>query len=695
MVELARQKTACAALAGAVLTCIKDKPKAAPKINVTSVVFDQAADMLDTAPPSEEALSFNQASMRALLELAPDAIFVADIEGRYTYVNTAGLRMLGYARHEIIGRTIFDFISHEDADRLLRSKAAMLTGRTDAGEWMLRRKDGTWVTVEVNANILADGQWLGFARDISSRKAQQAEREALFEQVERDRRWLDAVMDKMPLGAMLFDADGKIFFNQRAEQLLGMKLSAGGGAEQYVGRVFYPDGRPVPQAEFPSTRLLRGETVLGAEYTIRRPDGTEVTVLGSGGPIVDGDGRVLGAVGVFQDISERMGLERAVRENERLLKAVFDLLPVGVWIADRFGRITRNNPAGESVWRGARYVPVAQFGEYKGWWVDSGKPIAAEEWALARALTQGETSLGELVRIQCFDGSFKTIINSAAPLRDEEGGIAGAIVVNEDVTALHQTQEQLRAAVRDREHILAVVAHDLRNPLNAIMLRAALAEQKARKLPGAQDLGSGAAAIGEVARSMSGLVDDLLAISAARSGRSMLKFVPVQPAVVVSKAAEAAQPLLAHAGLQLVVEPMDELPSIHIDLDRILRVFANLIDNAMKFTERAGRIVVRAQSEHGVVQFSVANSGPALRPEEMERLFQPFWQAGHEDRRGAGLGLSICRSIIEAHGGSIWSEPADGMRVKICFVLPCVKPATAVAVRGDPAPRLGPHGGGS
>ncbi len=641
--------------------------------------------MADTAIPSEEALPLTQASMRALLEMAPDPIFVADIDGRYTYVNAAGLRMLGYERHEIIGRTIFEFIRPEDSDRLLRSRAAMLAGTTDGSEWVLRRRDGTWVTVEVNANILADGQWLGFARDITSRKAHQAEREALFEQAQRDRRWLRAVMDKMPLGAMLLDAKGKFFFNKCAEQLLGMELSPAAGAEQYVGRVFYPDGRPVPQSEFPSTRLARGESVVAAEYTIRRTDGTQVTVLGSGGPIVDADGLVLGAVGLFQDISERISLERAVRENERLLKAVFDLLPVGVWIADRSGRITRNNPAGEEVWRGARYVPVAQFGEYKGWWVDSGKPIAAEEWALARALMKGETSFGELVRIQCFDGSSKIIINSAAPLRDEDGGIAGAIVVNEDVTALHQTQEQLRAAVRDREHILAVVAHDLRNPLNAITLRTGIAEQKARKVAGAEELGRSAAAIGEIVRAMSGLVDDLLAISAARSGRSMMEFVAVQPAVLVSKAAQAAQPLLANAGLQLMVECPGELPSIHVDLNRILRVFANLIDNAMKFTERGGRIFVHAQSEHGVVRFCVANSGPALGPEEMERLFQPFWQSGREDRRGAGLGLSICRSIIEAHGGSIWPESADGMRVKICFVLPCLKPEPALAGAGTPS----------
>ena len=174
----------------------------------------------------------------------------------------------------------------------------------------------------------------------------------------------------------------------------------------------------------------------------------------------------------------------------------------------------------------------------------------------------------------------------------------------------------------------------------------------------------------------------------------MLNFVPVAPAEVVAKAAEAAQLLLARAGLELVVEPIGELPLVHVDLNRVLRVFANLLDNALKFTERAGRIVVRADPAQGAVKFSVANSGPALRPEQMERLFQPFWQAGHEDRRGAGLGLSICRSIIEAHGGSIWTEASPGMRLKVCFLLPSVKPA-AVGVSGPPDKPLGLDGAGS
>lgn len=652
--------------------------------------------MCDPASPIEEHLPLSPAGIHALLELAPDGIFVADIEGRFTYANAAGCALLGHRRDEIVGRTIFDFISTDDADRLVRSKAEMLSGRSDTDEWMMRRKDGTWLPVEVNANILPDGQWQGFMRDISSRKAQQAERDAMFGQMERDRRWLRAVMDQMPLGTMLFELGGKMIFNERAEQLLGMKLSPTSGSEQYASRIFYPDGRPVPQAEFPSARVLRdGETVIAAEYTLRQQDGTDIPVLCSAGPIVDSDGRLMGGVGVFQDVSERLGLERAVRENERLLQAVFDLLPVGVWIADAEGRIVLGNPAGNRIWEGVRHVGPDQFAEYQGWWVDTGLPIAADEWGIARAVGRGETARSELIRIKCFDGSFKTIINWAAPIRGESGEITGAVAVNEDVTVLYRTQEQLRAAVRDREQILAVVAHDLRNPLSGIMLRAALAQQKARTLPGAEQLGTNAASIGEIARAMSGLVDDLLAISAARSGRTMLNFLPVAPAVVVAKAVEAAQPLLAQAGLQLVVEPLGELPLIHIDLSRILRVFANLFDNALKFTEPAGRIVLRAEAAQGAVKFSMANSGPALGAEEMERLFQPFWQAGQEDRRGVGLGLSICRSIVEAHGGSIWPEPAAGMRLKVCFLLPCVKPAVAGVMAGDPAQPLGLGGAGA
>ena len=117
-----------------------------------------------------------------------------------------------------------------------------------------------------------------------------------------------------------------------------------------------------------------------------------------------------------------------------LLVKVLEALPVGVWIMDRTGRITHGNPAGLQIWAGARYVGPRQFGEYKGWWADTGKPIAADEWAAARAISRGETSIEEVIDIECFDGSRKTILNSALPLRNDAAQVAGAIIINQDIT---------------------------------------------------------------------------------------------------------------------------------------------------------------------------------------------------------------------------------------------------------------------
>jgi signal transduction histidine kinase len=173
---------------------------------------------------------------------------------------------------------------------------------------------------------------------------------------------------------------------------------------------------------------------------------------------------------------------------------------------------------------------------------------------------------------------------------------------------------------------------------------------------------------------MSGMVDDLLAVAMAKTGGgSMLQLAPLSPAALVARAAAAAQPLLTREWLELEVTTAADLPSVHADADRMLRVFANLFDNALKFTAPRGRIVLAAERTSGGVRFSVANSGEPLAQRELRAMFQPFWQASR-DRRGAGLGLSICRSIVEAHGGSIWAEPAEGQRVRVAFVLP-LRPA--------------------
>ena len=748
----------------------------------------------------------SETQLRTLVEQASDGIFLADLHGRYTYVNEAGCRMLGYEREEIVGKSIVDLIPPGEVGRLWSEQSAMLDGQIRIGEWMVQRKDGTWLPVEVSAKIHPDGQWQGFVRDISERKQLEAEREALFRQVDNDRQWLQTVIDTVPMGMLLFLPEGRLTFNRRTEELLGMKLSPTAGSAQYASRILFADGRPVPPEELPSARALRGTTIIAEDYIVERSDGSRAPVIASVAPIRNPDGRVIGIVGAFQDVSERVRAEEQVREKQRLLQAIFDILPVGVFIADKTGRLVQTNPAAERIWTGVRYVGVPEYGQYQGWWVDTGKPIAPEDWGMARAIMKGETSLRELIRIQCFDGSFKTVIHHAMPLRGEageiEGGvvvieditalheaqekrrrseqllrtvidllpvglwiadrdgritltnpagariwqgtrhvgpeqygeykgwsletgepigaeewgltralkrgetsraeviriqcfdgsfktvvnfaapiksasgeITGAVAVNEDITALQRTQDQLRAAVTDREHILAIVSHDLRNPLAVILSGLEAVSRAARSLPGGEKISDFSAVMLGAASGMSGLIDDLLAVAVSATGRSMFTLEPVAAGDVLAQAAVAARPLLARKSISLEVQSSGPLPMLSADPARISRVFANLTDNAFKFTPDRGTVTFAAETVAGGARFSVANSGQALPADQLDLMFQPFWQAARSDTRGTGLGLSICRSIVEAHGGTIWAEPAASQRLRICFVLP---PAAAV-----------------
>lgn len=158
-----------------------------------------------------------------------------------------------------------------------------------------------------------------------------------------------------------------------------------------------------------------------------------------------------GAVVAHEEITQRKRIEQALRETERRLLAVLEALPVGVWIMDRTGLIVHGNRAGRLIWGGARYVGPEAFGEYRGRWLDSGRPIEAHEWAAARAITKGETSINEKIEIECFDGTRKIIQNSAIPLFDERQAVEGAIIVNEDITAQEEDAEALRRAKREVE----------------------------------------------------------------------------------------------------------------------------------------------------------------------------------------------------------------------------------------------------
>ena len=133
-----------------------------------------------------------------------------------------------------------------------------------------------------------------------------------------------------------------------------------------------------------------------------------------------------------------------IKEGEQLLHNVLETLPVGVWLLDQEGTITYGNPAGQKIWGGARFVEIVQLGDYKGWWLATGKRIEPQTWGGARAIREGQTSLDEEIEIEGFDGMHRIILHSAVPLRNQQDELIGAVVVNEDITGRKELEKSLR-----------------------------------------------------------------------------------------------------------------------------------------------------------------------------------------------------------------------------------------------------------
>ena len=131
------------------------------------------------------------------------------------------------------------------------------------------------------------------------------------------------------------------------------------------------------------------------------------------------------------------------KRSEALLRKVLENLPVGVWIIDQYGKILHGNQASLQIWGGARYVGMDQYGEYKAWNIDTGKPLRPDEWGAARAIQHGETVWEQELEIECFDGTHKLILNSAIPICDDLGKFHGVFVVNEDVTERKHAEQAL------------------------------------------------------------------------------------------------------------------------------------------------------------------------------------------------------------------------------------------------------------
>jgi signal transduction histidine kinase len=234
----------------------------------------------------------------------------------------------------------------------------------------------------------------------------------------------------------------------------------------------------------------------------------------------------------------------------------------------------------------------------------------------------------------------------------------------------HEARTTAEAAVRARDEVLRIVAHDIGNSLSAVKIHALVLE---RTLP-AGDAGSEArkrtGAIRDLTVQMDRLRQDLLDVAAIEAGRLSFEPAPMDVAAVVDEAVAALAEVAAEKGVSLSAAAAPGLPRVSADRERVLQVLANLGGNAVKFTPAGGTVTVRAESRDGEVRVSCADTGPGIAGDDLPHVFDRFWQARSTRRAGAGLGLAIAKGIVEAHGGTVSAESTVGEGSTFAFTLP-------------------------
>jgi PAS domain S-box-containing protein len=370
--------------------------------------------------------------------------------------------------------------------------------------------------------------------------------------------------------------------------------------------------------------------------------------------------------------SESRLLERLHRSSETAraqLQALFEQASDGIFVADLHGRYTDVNHCGAKLLGYEREELI-------------GKAIAdlipADQVARLDddkdRLLAGETVINDWT-LRHKDGHWVPVEVSAKILPDGRWqGFVRDITKRKEMEAANaRLFEAAKKALRSRDEVLAIVAHDLRNPLNVIKLATG---SLARAIP--EDARATTErplrSIGRAADRAARLIQDLLDIQKIESGLLTVRSERLPVSRIIDECVETQGPIISAGELEFRLDVEPDLPDVRADRSRVLQVLENLISNALKFSHSGGRIVLSAHRLESEVVMGVEDTGVGIREDQLPHLFNRFWQGEAGDQRGSGLGLTIARGIISAHGGRMWIESKVGEGTKVQFTLPLAPP---------------------
>lgn len=649
---------------------------------------------------SEEALQETTQRLQALVQAAPITVKLMDMEGRVQLWNPAAERIFGWTEEEVRGR-VTPLIPEDKRDEFRGELEAAARGEAVVGlETERIRKDGSRAAVRISTAPIRAGTgevtgMISLIEDVSEQK-----------RVQEEQRRLSAILESTPDFVGTADPEGRILYlNRAARQMIGI------AADQDVTELDLSSIHPKQAllrilSEAIPTAIREGSW--SGESTLLCSDGREIPISQVVITHRDPDGNVEFLSTVVRDISELREREEALEflaeAGEELAAtleyetALRDLARLAVpQIADyclidvvedgevrRMAAVHADPSKGEIMTRIARVVPSPERPIGVRQVIETGEPELVPEVTEAwiRATTDDEEHYQMIRELHprsamvvplVARGNVLGTLSLAATERgrryDEDDLVLAQELARRAALAIDNARlyQSSQEATRIRDEVLRIVAHDLRNPLHTVRLSVGLLLEMvgAERTDERRQLEIIERSIDRAER----LIRDLLEVARAHAGALPIERGPVDPVELVRESVEAHREQAREKRLRLEAQVPPELPRIHADRGRIMQVLANLIGNAIKFTEEGGRVTVGAEEEDEFVRFRVTDTGPGIAREELPNLFNPFWQARRARRTGAGLGLAISKRIVEAHGGEIEVSSTVGVGTTFTFTI--------------------------
>jgi two-component system CheB/CheR fusion protein len=369
-----------------------------------------------------------------------------------------------------------------------------------------------------------------------------------------------------------------------------------------------------------------------------------------------------------------------VAQERRRLETVLRTVPFGVAVANADASSIRLNPAGAVIFGVPADANLASESVYpRVRMTQDGRLVPPDSYPLRRVLREGQDLRAEF-ELGLPDGRRANLLVHASPVRDREGRVTGAVAAFVDITAQKELQRELDARRREAEEgsvrktrFLAAVSHDIRTPANAISLLAELVRRTASNPAMAAEVPALAEELHGSAMSLVNLLGDVLDVARFDSGKIDIQESEFPLAELLAEEFRRMQPLAREKGLSMDFAPPPEPVYLRADRIKLSRVVGNLLGNAIKFTDAGTVRLEGSRTDHGWAVVRVTDTGVGIAPEHQRNIFDEFFQLRNPERdrnKGTGLGLTICKRLVDAMGGTITVESAPGAGSTFTVTIP-------------------------